>query len=37
MQGTLAARALLAELAEIEARAEESIEVVKRGVSSWFA
>jgi len=35
--GTLAARALLAELAEIEARAEESIEVVKRGVSSWFA
>jgi hypothetical protein len=34
--GTLAARAVLAELSEIEARAEEGIEVVKRGVSSWF-
>lgn len=35
--GTLAARAVLAELAELQERAEESIEVVKRGVSSWFA
>ncbi|KAF9482281.1 hypothetical protein BDN70DRAFT_919205 [Pholiota conissans] len=35
--GTLAARALMAELAsEIEARAEETVEIVKRGVASWL-
>ncbi|KAF5310567.1 hypothetical protein D9619_008197 [Psilocybe cf. subviscida] len=34
--GSRAARALLAELAELEARAEEGLDVVKRQVSGWL-
>lgn len=36
LQGSRAARALLSELADLEARAEEGLEVVKRQVSGWL-